>query len=187
MVNPPRAAQPVYASQQAVAQSTGVMLASVEAAPEAASASGGGFLDRMSRAMGLQSTEPEESQQTLVGRPRAHQPKPQRVQPQPKSQVASAPRPEPQPKTTAPEAKPAPVSVAARKPEPARPALRGTTTAMAKPKPPARLAWPQGTAQPAAPSSASPSTMMALTGPVIRGSQPALRSGSFENRWSALR
>jgi hypothetical protein len=29
--------------------------------------------------------------------------------------------------------------------------------------------------------------MTSLTGPVIRGAQPTLSTGSFENRWSALR
>jgi hypothetical protein len=28
--------------------------------------------------------------------------------------------------------------------------------------------------------------MTSLAGPVIRGAQPALKTGSFESRWSAL-
>ena len=172
-VNPPKAATPVYASRQAVTESAKVALASAESRPAGeTTGSTGGFFGFVARAIGTTETAEEEpKRKTLAGRPRhtnvASGPASQRPAATPAAtQVASAPRP-----TTAAAA-------------PARPVLRGTApeTAIARSKPAARPTTPSATA-----SMSSPSTMMSLAGPVIRGAQPALRTGSFENRWSALR
>jgi len=178
----PRAPQPVYASQQAVAESANVVLASVESEPEPVS--GGGFLDRVTRAIGFQGTTDDEPQ-TLVGRPRPVQTA-SRPAPAPKRQAAAAPlkpAPAPQPHR--------PVAVATLKPEPAKPALRGTSASPARPAAaaPRPAAWTRRLDQTPAPaqSLSSPSTLTSMAGPVIRGAQRTLPTGSFESRWSALR
>ena len=168
-VNPPKPATPVYASRQKVAESTKVVLASAESRPadETAGATSG-FFGFVARAIGTKETAEEGSKQkTLAGRPR-----PARVASRSASQPAA---------TQLAPAAPRPTTAAAA---PARPALRGTApeTAVARSKPAARPTTPAATA-----SSSSPSTTMSLAGPVIRGAQPALRTGSFDSRWSALR
>jgi murein L,D-transpeptidase YafK len=165
-VNPPRAAQPVYASRQAIDESARVVLASAQSASDTAEeASGSGFFSRVGKAIGLQE-DTAKTEQALAGRPRTDESAPRRAPPVP------------QPRE--------PVTVASVNPPPAKPELRGTSAS-----PTARpAAAPARTAtRPPAPvgSLSSPSTMVALTGPVIRGAQPALAAGSFESRWSALR
>jgi murein L,D-transpeptidase YafK len=177
----PRTAHPVYASKEAAAESAHMMLATAEARSESSSASGGGLIDQMTRAMGLKE-EPVEQPRVLAGRPRpvASAP-PSKPAAEPKSQVAvAAPPPKP-----APSPAPPAVSVAAAKPvadksAPEKPALRGSNTAVT-----AAARRPAVTAPVSAYT--SPSTMTALTGPVMRGSQPTLSTGSFDSRWSALR
>jgi murein L,D-transpeptidase YafK len=170
-VNPPRAAQPVYASKQEAEESARLTLAKAEAAPDTgeSEAGGGGFFARVGKAMGFQSETAEEPK-VLAGRPRTAKPTPRKPEPKPQVQVATAPAPAPKP-ASAPEPpkQREPVTVAAASnPAPAKPALRGTSA-------------PATTA-----SLSSPSTMVSLAGPVIRGAQPTLKTGSFESRWSAL-
>jgi murein L,D-transpeptidase YafK len=175
-VNPPRAPTPVYASRDTVVESTKVILASAESRPEDQPASGSGFFGFVSRAIGNSATPTEEQPKALAGHPRAA---PSRPAPSAR-QVASAPPP----------AQHRPTAVAAA--APAKSALRGTsaspdkpiTTASTRSSARARTVTPPPTP---VSSYSSPSTMTSLTGPVIRGARPALRTGTFENRWSALR
>jgi murein L,D-transpeptidase YafK len=195
-VNPPQAAQPVYASRQQEADGSRLFLASAELNPESA-APGGGFFGRMTRAL---QGGPEPEPQELVGRPRMVDVSARRA-PEPKPQIATAPSPRP---AAAPKQEPAVAAATPRPQEPAGLALRGSSpTPAAQAAPPPRPAttaalrpttvpsrapgWARPAAAAPAPSMSSPSTMTALTGPVIRGAQPALPAGSFENRWSALR
>jgi murein L,D-transpeptidase YafK len=174
-VNPPRAPTPVYASRETVAESTKVVLASAESRPVDEPGSSSGFFGFVSRAIGSSATT-EEQPQTLAGRPRPAQP-------------AAAPASR-QVTTTPAQRRPTPTAVATA--APAKPTLRGSnasaerpiTTASTRSSARARTA----SAPPTSVSSySSPSTMTSLAGPVIRGSRPALRTGTFENRWSALR
>ena len=192
-VNPPQAPQPVYASKQTIARTNQVVLASADAEPEALPASGDGFFTQVSKAIGLGGTATEEPDK-LVGRPRPVETV-RRAAPAPRPQVAAARPPTPTPAPPSRQAEP-PVSVAAYQPEPAeaapaRPTLRGTSASPAPAAPKAaRPAWanrPAARAPAPVASLSSPSTMTSLAGPVIRGAQPTLRTGSFENRWSALR
>jgi murein L,D-transpeptidase YafK len=165
-VNPPKPPTPVYASRQTVVESTNFMLASAKSTPEAApAAGGGGFLGFVSRTFSGEGNA-EETPRTLVGTPRPAQP-------------ASQP-----PTTTA---RPTAVAAAA----PARSTLRGTNAAPEQPITTASTRSSARTRAAAAPtassSSSSPSTMTSMTGPVMRGARPTLRTGTFENRWSALR
>jgi len=185
-VNPPRAATPVYASRKEITESTKFVLASAESSPEETSGSRGGFFGLVSRAVGIQETT-EDRPKALAGHPRP-------------VQAASRSQPSTPVRSVAVTAPPKPVAtpVTHRRPTtvatsaPARPALRGTggpadqsiTTASTPLSARARRA----ATPPASVSSfGSPSTLTSMTGPVIRGSQPALRTGSFESRWSALR
>ena len=176
-VNPPKPPTPVYASRQAVAESTRMMLASTETRSEDAATSGTGFFGFVSKALGGPA---EEEPKTLVGTPRQTE-----VASRPATRPSKAEPAEPVAVAATPTRRPATVAAAA----PARPpALRGTggsseqriTTASARSPAPVRPASTMS-------SFNSPSTTMSLAGPVIRGSQPALRTGSFESRWSALR
>jgi hypothetical protein len=154
-INPPRPAQPVYASPQVVAESAKVVLASAHAAEEESPSSGD------------------------TPRPLAGHPPPVQAASHQAAPLAVATR-----KPAAPAAKP-PVAhnVSASQ---AHPAAHPAAQARRRSDP-----WGHIAATPpapaAAPASDTPSTMMALTGPVIRGAQRPVPVGSFDSRWSALR
>jgi murein L,D-transpeptidase YafK len=186
-VNPPRAPQPVYASAQTADEPARLMLATAEGAPDTrqSEAGGEGFFARVGKAMGFQS-ETAEQPKVLAGRPRTIKPAPRKPEPKPQIQVATAPAAKSAQPTPAPQPRD-PVAVASVNPASAKPELRGSRA------PPAAQSAPASTrtavrAPARAPtgSLSSPSTMTSLAGPVIRGAQPALKTGSFESRWSAL-
>jgi murein L,D-transpeptidase YafK len=172
-------AAPVLASVKSTsAKPAATKLASTQSAPEAAPAqrtasSGGGFFDRLTRAIGFEDSDVAKANAdgTMAAKPMPHA---RAVA------VAARSRPKAQPHLASAPAKSAhaPAATVASKP-----VLRGTTTATAsESRPPVALATPP---RPSLPSNAT--AMAASPVAPIRGAQPVLSTGSFDNRWSAMR
>jgi hypothetical protein len=147
---------------------TAPVLASAESRPATPTESGGGFLSRIGRAIGFQGDENAEANAAAAATAKTT-PRSRNVA------VASHSRPKVQQHVAT-----VPPAVAAN--PASKPALRGTTTASSSESDkPAALTAP---IRPSLPPSAT--AMAAPTGP-IRGAQPVLSTGSFDNRWSAMR